>query len=364
MPKLIDIIAGARPNFMKIAPILDAFKRHQFEEKGIKFRLIHTGQHYDKNMSDTFFDELGIPHPDINLQVGSGTQAEQTAKIMVAYEKILLEKPSDLCIVVGDVTSTMACSIAARKINIRVAHIEGGIRSYDETMPEEINRKVTDSISNYFFTTSAGATQNLKNEGIKDDKVFFVGNTMIDTLLKNLPRLKQPKVWEENNLQEKEYIVMTLHRPANVDDAENLRNLVKIVSETVAAHKIIFPIHPRTRKVYQGLDLQPKNIILSEPMGYLEFNYLVKNAKLVITDSGGITEETTVMKVPCLTLRDSTERPETCSIGTNKLIGTDPQNLVKPLNEIFAGNWKKGEIPELWDGKTADRIAEILERII
>jgi UDP-N-acetylglucosamine 2-epimerase (non-hydrolysing) len=362
MSKLIDIIAGARPNFMKIAPIIDAFKTHNFEQKGIKFRLIHTGQHYDKNMSETFFDELGIPHPDINLQVGSGTQAEQTAKIMVAYEQILLEEPSNLCIVVGDVTSTMACSIAARKLNIAVAHIEGGIRSYDETMPEEINRKVTDAITNYFFTTSEVANQNLRREGIKEEKIFFVGNTMIDTLLKNIPRLKQPSIWNENGLKEKEYIVMTLHRPANVDDPANLRNLVKIVSETVAPNKI--PIHPRTRKVYQSLDLQPENIILSEPMGYLEFNYLVKNARVVITDSGGITEETTVMKVPCLTLRDSTERPETCTVGTNKLIGTDPSKLIEPLKDIFAGNWKKGEIPELWDGKTADRIAEILERIV
>jgi UDP-N-acetylglucosamine 2-epimerase (non-hydrolysing) len=364
MSKLIDIIAGARPNFMKIAPIIDAFKSHQFEKKGINFRLIHTGQHYDKNMSETFFDELGIPHPDINLQVGSGTQAEQTAKIMMAYEQILLEKPSNLCIVVGDVTSTMACSIAARKLHIDVAHIEGGIRSYDETMPEEINRKVTDAITNYFFTTSEVANQNLRREGIKEEKIFFVGNTMIDTLLKNIPRLKEPKIWAENGLKEKEYIVMTLHRPANVDDPANLLNLVKIVSETVAPNKIIFPIHPRTRKVYESLDLQPENIILSEPMGYLEFNYLVKNAKVVITDSGGITEETTVMKVPCLTLRDSTERPETCTIGTNQLIGTDPSKLIEPLKDIFAGNWKKGEIPEFWDGKTADRIAEILERIL
>lgn len=364
MPKLIDIIAGARPNFMKIAPIIDAFKRQNFSEKGINYRLIHTGQHYDKNMSETFFDQLGIPHPDINLQVGSGTQAEQTAKIMMAYEQILLEKPSDLCIVVGDVTSTMACSIAARKLNIRVAHIEGGIRSYDDTMPEEINRKVTDSITNYFFTTSDVANQNLKREGIKPEQIFFVGNTMIDTLLKNQERLKKPQMWDENHLVEKEYIVMTLHRPANVDDPKNLENLVKIVSETVSPNKIIFPIHPRTKKIYQSLDIQPENIILSEPMGYLEFNYLVKNAKLVITDSGGITEETTVMKVPCLTLRDSTERPETCTIGTNMLIGTDPAKLVEPLQNIFAGNWKKGEIPELWDGKTSDRISEILERII
>ncbi len=364
MSKIIDIIAGARPNFMKIAPIIAAFERNNFKEKGISYRLIHTGQHYDKNMSATFFDELHIPHPDINLQVGSGSQAEQTAKIMVAYEKILVEKPSVLCIVVGDVTSTMACAIVARKLQIEVAHVEGGIRSFDETMPEEINRKLTDSITNYFFTTSEVANQNLRNEGIPEGKIFFVGNTMIDTLLKNMERLKQPAIWKEHNLKEKEYIVMTLHRPANVDDPENLKKLVEIVSETCKSNKIVFPIHPRTKKIYESLEIQPENILLIEPMGYLEFNYLVKHAKLVITDSGGITEETTVMGIPCLTLRNSTERPETCSIGTNKLVGTDPTKLIEPLKQIFEENWPKGNIPPLWDGKASERIVKIIEDII
>jgi UDP-N-acetylglucosamine 2-epimerase (non-hydrolysing) len=361
--KIIDIIAGARPNFMKIAPVIAAFKANNFEEKGLVYRLIHTGQHYDKNMSGTFFEELGIPLPDVNLQVGSGTQAEQTAKIMVAYEALLLEKPSVLCIVVGDVTSTMACSIAAKKLNIKVAHIEGGIRSFDETMPEEINRKVTDAITDYFFTTSEVANTNLKNEGIEPSKIFFVGNTMIDTLLKNLPKLKQPDLWAKNNLKAKEYVVMTLHRPSNVDDAQNLKQIVEVIIETVSPFPIIFPIHPRTRKIFESLSINTKSVILSEPMGYLEFNYLVKNAKVVITDSGGITEETTVMNVPCLTLRNSTERPETCTIGTNKLVGIDPQNLKEPLKQIFNNKWKKGEIPPLWDGKTANRISDIVEKL-
>lgn len=362
--KIIDIIAGARPNFMKIAPLIEAFKKNNFGNKGIDIRLVHTGQHYDKNMSETFFEELGIPLPDINLQAGSGSQAEQTAKIMLGYEKLLLDSQSVLCIVVGDVTSTMACSIVAKKLNIKVAHIEGGIRSFDETMPEEINRKVTDAITDYFFTTSEVANNNLRKEGISEGKIFFVGNTMIDTLLKNQSRLRKPKLWEENKLENKKYVVMTLHRPANVDDATNLKNIIEIIKRNVKPYPIIFPIHPRTRKVYESVNKNNENVILIEPLGYLEFNYLVKHAKVVITDSGGITEETTVMGVPCLTLRSTTERPETCTIGTNELIGTDPNNLEEPLLKIFTDKWKKGAIPPLWDGRTAERIAEIIKKII
>lgn len=362
--KTIDIIAGARPNFMKIAPLIEAFKKYNFGNKGIDIRLVHTGQHYDKNMSDTFFEELGIPLPDINLQAGSGSQSEQTAKIMLGYEKLLLNKPSVLCIVVGDVTSTMACSIVAKKLHIKVAHIEGGIRSFDESMPEEINRKVTDAITDYFFTTSEVANNNLRKEGISDNRIYFVGNTMIDTLLKNQSRFKKPTLWNENNLENKKYIVMTLHRPANVDNATNLANIIEIVKRNVRPFPIVFPIHPRTRKVYESINENNENVILTDPLGYLEFNFLVKNAKVVITDSGGITEETTVMGVPCLTLRATTERPETCNIGTNELIGTDPNNLEEPLGKIFKDKWKKGEIPPLWDGKTAERIAAIIEKII
>jgi UDP-N-acetylglucosamine 2-epimerase (non-hydrolysing) len=353
---LIDIIAGARPNFMKVAPIIAAIKAAHAVGKNINYRLIHTGQHYDKNMSGDFFEQLGIPVPDINLGAGGGTQAEQTANIMVGYEKVLLESPSNLCLVVGDVTSTMSCSIAAKKLNIKVAHVEAGIRSYDITMPEEINRMVTDSITDYFFTTSDIANANLKREGHSDEKIFFVGNTMIDTLLKQENRFQQPPVWSELGLAPKQYFVMTLHRPANVDQAEKLRELIREITNNVQNMPVIFPVHPRTAKIFKDLGISANNLHTIEPLGYLEFNYLVKHAKAVITDSGGITEETTVMAVPCLTLRDNTERPETVTIGTNELVGTNPAAIAPALKTLFDGNWKKGGIPALWDGKTAERI--------
>ncbi len=362
--KIIDIIAGARPNFMKIAPIIKAMYKANFKDKGIQYRLIHTGQHYDKNMSEDFFIQLGIPTPHHNLHAGSGTQAEQTAKIMLGYEKILLEKPSNLCLVVGDVTSTMACSITAKKLNIQVAHVEAGIRSFDMTMPEEVNRMVTDSITDYFFTTSEIANQNLRNNGIGHNQIFFVGNTMIDTLLKSINEFRKPSIWEEEQLKSKEYIVMTLHRPANVDDSDNLIKIIEVICKVVGKNKIIFPVHPRTAKIFEKILFSRTNLILTAPMNYLEFNYLVKNAKVVITDSGGITEETTVMGVPCLTFRDTTERPETCIIGTNELIGTNPENLISPLNQIYTNKWKKGSIPPKWDGKAGERIIEIIENII
>jgi UDP-N-acetylglucosamine 2-epimerase (non-hydrolysing) len=360
---LIDIIAGARPNFMKIAPIIEAIQTAKKDGAVIDFRLIHTGQHYDKNMSDHFFEQLGIPQPDINLGAGGGTQAEQTAAIMTGYEKVLLEKPSNLCLVVGDVTSTMSCSIAAKKLQIKVAHVEGGIRSHDVTMPEEINRMVTDSITDYFFTTSEIANQNLRKEGHGDEKIFFVGNTMIDTLLKQQPRFQQPQFWNDLQLVEKQYFVMTLHRPANVDGAEKLRSLIAEITNNVNNLPIIFPVHPRTAKIFKDLGIEAKNLYCVEPMSYLEFNYLVEKAKCVITDSGGITEETTVMRVPCITLRENTERPETITIGTNELIGTNPAAIAPALQKLFAGEWKKGAIPQLWDGKTAKRIVDILLKI-
>ena len=357
---LIDIIAGARPNFMKIAPIIEAIKAKNTEGVNIQYRLIHTGQHYDKNMSDNFFEQLGIPHPDINLEAGGGTQAEQTANIMVRYEQVLFEKASDLCLVVGDVTSTMACSIVAKKLNIKVAHVEAGIRSYDMSMPEEINRMVTDSITDYFFTTSEVANKNLKKAGIPKKRIFFVGNTMIDTLLKQRPRFVQPPIWETLNLKVQKYIVMTLHRPANVDQAEKLRALIHEITSNTEGLPIVFPVHPRTAKIFKDLGIAADNLHTVEPLGYLEFNYLVENALCVITDSGGITEETTVMSIPCITLRDNTERPETVTIGTNELIGTNPDAIAPTLKKLFAGNWKKGAIPELWDGQTAPRIAQHL----
>lgn len=366
---LIDLIAGARPNFMKIAPIIDAIKQRDADiscpafRDSLDYRLIHTGQHYDRKMSGAFFEQLGIPEPDINLEVGSGTQAEQTANIMVRYERVLAEKRADLCIVVGDVTSTMACAVVARKMGVPVAHVEGGIRSGDWTMPEEINRVVTDSITNYFFTTSETANGNLRRAGVSDDRIFFVGNTMIDTLLKHLPRFYPPAVWTEANLRAGGYFVVTLHRPANVDDPRKLAELLAAVAMGARGLPVIFPIHPRTRKVLASFDSLPSALTLCDPLGYLEFNYLVKHAKAVITDSGGITEETTVMGVPCLTLRDNTERPETITVGTNQLIGTDPAKLDPAFDQLFAGQWQRGKIPEKWDGHAAERIVAELKRL-
>ena len=353
---VIDIIAGARPNFMKIAPIIEAIQKEKKNGKNINYRLVHTGQHYDKNMSGSFFEELGIPQPDVNLECGSGSQAEQTANIMVEFEKDLLAYPADLVLVVGDVTSTMACSIVAKKLCIKVAHVEAGIRSFDLTMPEEINRMVTDSIADYFFTTSTIANQNLKRYGAHDEQIFFVGNVMIDTLLKNLIHFKQPKVFKDLQLHPQEYFVITLHRPANVDEEGILKELMDEIINNVKGLPVIFPVHPRTAKILSSLGISALNLHMIEPLGYLEFNYLVQNAKAVITDSGGITEETTVMGIPCLTLRNNTERPETITVGTNELIGTDPKAIKPSLEKLFAGQWKKGGIPELWDGKSSVRI--------
>jgi UDP-N-acetylglucosamine 2-epimerase (non-hydrolysing) len=338
----IDLIAGARPNFMKIAPIIEAIENAKAEGKNISYRLVHTGQHYDKKMSGSFFEELGIPEPDINLEAGSGSQAEQTATIMTRYEKVLMENRPDLVMVVGDVTSTMACSIAAKKLNnIKVAHVEGGIRSGDLTMPEEINRMVTDAITDYFFTTSETANENLRKAGIKGEQIFFVGNTMIDTLLKNKSRFTKPTVWDKLNLQKGQYLVMTLHRPANVDEEVKLKYLIKEIVDNSHGLPLIFPVHPRTAKILEHLEITDPKLHTIDPMGYLEFNYLVENAKAVVTDSGGITEETTVMGIPCMTLRDNTERPETIDIGTNELLGTDPKAIKPAMKKLFSGEWKK-----------------------
>lgn len=392
----ITLIAGARPNFMKIAPLIKAiehFNEQKVESGKIAYRLVHTGQHYDKNMSDTFFEELGIPAPDTNLGCGGGTQAEQTAAIMVAFEKELIAHPADIVLVVGDVTSTMACSIVAKKLNTRVCHVEAGIRSWDLSMPEEINRMVTDSLADYMFTTSEVANRNLMRQGatmmsdvecqiaeesgeMAEDKyayervpqrVWYVGNVMIDTLLANRARFRQPEVWNTLALQEKQYIVMTMHRPANVDEENHLRAMMEQIVDNAHGLPIVFPIHPRTAKLFynlwgdeEALAKRFPNLHIVEPLGYLEFNYLVERAKAVVTDSGGITEETTVMGVPCITLRDNTERPETCTVGTNELIGTKPAAIKPALDKLFAGEWKKGGVPALWDGHTAERIIAIL----
>lgn len=362
--KLIDIIAGARPNFMKIAPIIRAIQARADKGGALRYRLVHTGQHYDAAMSGDFFTQLGIPEPHVNLEVGSASQAEQTAAIMVRYERLLLEARSQLCLVVGDVTSTMACAIAAQKLCVPVAHVEAGIRSGDWTMPEEINRMVTDAITTWFFTTSEIANTNLRRAGIEEERIFFVGNTMIDTLLHHRAGFRKPGFFDALGLARGSYFVVTLHRPANVDRGDAFTRLLQAIGEGARELPVVFPVHPRTAKTLREVGDTPANINLVDPQPYLEFNYLVENAKAVITDSGGITEETTVMGVPCITLRDSTERPETVSIGTNELIGTNPAALGPVLDRLFAGNWKKGAIPEKWDGKTAPRIVAALEQLL
>ena len=356
----VTIIAGARPNFMKIAPIIHQIKQQQELGENVDFRLIHTGQHYDKKLSGTFFEELNIPLPNVNLEVGSGSQAEQTAAIMVAFEKELIANPTDLVLVVGDVTSTMACTIVAKKLQTKVAHVEGGIRSFDLSMPEEINRMVTDAITDYFYVTSEIAIENLKQIGVKEEAIIFVGNTMIDTLIANLNKLKKPDLFDNLKLKEKHYLVLTMHRPANVDEEQKLKEFIEEIIKSAKGLPILFPAHPRTKNILSKLNITGENLHIVEPLGYLEFNFLVKNSLAVITDSGGITEETTYMKIPCLTLRDNTERPETISIGTNKLVGTNPKNIDNSLQEIFSGNWKTGDIPKFWDGKTSERIVEHL----
>lgn len=358
----LTLIAGARPNFMKIAPIVRAIDKAQGAGHTIAYSLVHTGQHYDRNMSTQFFEQLGIPAPDASLGAGGGTQAEQTAAIMVGFEKYLQEHPTDMVVVVGDVTSTLACSIVAKKANTRVAHVEGGIRSGDWTMPEEINRVVTDSISDYFFTTSETANEHLRRAGIGEERIFFVGNTMIDTLLANLPRLSQPEIWTASGLSEQSYFVLTLHRPANVDDPAQLAALLEAILRHSSDLPIVFPVHPRTARNLPER-AESNRLITTTPMGYLEFNYLVKHAKAVITDSGGITEESTVLGVPCMTLRSNTERPETVSMGTNELLGTDPAAIGPAMQRLFAGQWKKGRVPPLWDGKAAERIVRHLLKL-
>ena len=357
----LDLIVGARPNFIKIAPIIHAIKMKK--DKSVSFRLIHTGQHYDHNMSNSFFKQLSIPKPDLNIGAGSGTQAEQTTKIMIGYENILKKKLADICLVVGDVNSTMAFAIVAKKMGLKVAHVEAGIRSFDLDMPEEINRMVTDSITDYFFTTSEYANENLKKIGVNSNNIFFVGNTMIDTLIKQKSNFSKPYFWNEFKLKSKEYLTLTLHRPSNVDDKANFFKILSIIVDNSNNYPIIFPVHPRTKKHIAKFKSEYKNFFTVLPLPYLEFNYLVKNSKAVITDSGGITEETTVLNVPCMTLRDNTERPETIYIGTNELIGTDIEKIKPSMERLFNGNWKSGRVPPKWDGNAAKRIIDSLIKI-
>ncbi len=360
--KIISVV-GARPNFMKVAPLVQSL--HQFPN--LHHKICHTGQHYDDKMSKVFFDELELPLPDFYLGISSGTITEQTAGIMTAFEKVLHNENPDCVIVVGDVTSTLACALTANRLGINVAHIEAGLRSFDRTMPEEINRILTDSISDFLFVTEPNAIQNLKNEGIPKNKIFHVGNVMIDSLAHYLPKIEKANAMRQFNVDAKNYIVVTLHRPSNVDSKIELEKIISVLNILSEKKKIIFPVHPRTRKNIESLDLLSRfspNIILTEPIGYIDFLSLVKESALVITDSGGIQEETTFLGVQCVTARNSTERPITTEQGTNYLAGTDWNNILTIVNEILAGKNKTSTIPELWDGKSALRIMQILAKLL
>ncbi len=364
--KIINVV-GARPNFMKIAPIVEAMNT---EPDKIHHILVHTGQHYDSHMSQAFFDDLGISEPDVNLGVGSGSHAEQTARIMIAFEKICLTEKPDLVIVVGDVNSTMACTITAKKLGIEVAHVEAGLRSRDMSMPEEINRLCTDVLCDYLFTTDHFAIENLKNEGVADNRIFFVGNVMIDTLYRFKEKAKRLNMPSKFGLQPRQYATITLHRPSNVDDPKILNGILDAFSQIAREIPLVFPLHPRTKKNAESFGLshyfsdnfEKGRIRVMEPMGYLEFLSLNMHAKMVLTDSGGLQEETTILGVPCITIRPNTERPITCEVGTNHMVGNDPEKIFEIAAKIMSGNRVKGGIPEKWDGKAAKRIVEqILE---
>ena len=360
--KIINV-AGARPNFMKIAPLMEAFADHD----GIDPLLVHTGQHYDRRMSDLFFRQLGIPEPDVNLEIGSASHAVQTADIMKAFEPVLLSHRPDAVLVVGDVNSTIACGLVAVKLGIKLIHVEAGLRSFDRTMPEEINRVLTDSISDVLFCTEQSGVENLRNEGIADEKIFLVGNVMIDTLLSNRRQSEASPVLEELSLEADNYAVLTLHRPANVDDPVVLGRLVDALELIQADVPVVFPIHPRTRKNLNGSPLARRladmpGLRLIDPAGYLDFLKLMGSARVVLTDSGGIQEETTILGVPCLTLRPNTERPVTTEIGSSRIVGTDTAKIVGAWHEIQAGRWQEPKTPELWDGNAARRIADVLSK--
>jgi UDP-N-acetylglucosamine 2-epimerase (non-hydrolysing) len=351
------LVAGARPNFMKIAPIHRAFSLRRIGHSPAGVLLVHTGQHYSRNMSDDFFRDLGIPEPDINLEVGSGSHAEQTARIMMAFEPVCLEHRPDWVIVVGDVNSTIACALTAKKLGIRVAHVEAGLRSRDMSMPEEINRLCTDAISDLLFTTDTTADENLRNEGIADEKIHFVGNTMIDTLCQQIGRARELPL--PDGLVPGQYAVLTLHRPANVDSPDRLAPIIRAINAIADRIPVVFPVHPRTAARLNEVELH-HGIRIVEPMSYVLFLGLVARSRMVLTDSGGIQEETTVLGIPCLTMRPNTERPITCEIGTNLLVGTDPARILGEATSILNGQSRPGAIPEKWDGHAAERIVEVL----
>jgi len=360
--KVLNVV-GARPNFMKIAPI----QREMEKSAHIDPLIIHTGQHYDEKMSKLFFEDLELPRPARYLQVGSASHAQQTAKIMIEFEKVVQEEEPDLVLVVGDVNSTAACSLVAAKLGVKIAHVEAGLRSFDRNMPEEINRMVTDTLSDYLFVTEQSGIDNLRKEGITDEKVFFTGNVMIDSLVYFLEKAKKSNILNQLDINSDEYALVTLHRPSNVDVKENFEKLLNAFSEVEQDLKIVFPIHPRSRKMLSNFGLDEKiksmkKLKLLDPIGYLDFMKLMHSAKLVLTDSGGIQEETTFFGIPCITLRENTERPVTIDVGTNILVGSDTDLVISEAKKVINGEAKKGQIPELWDGKAAERIVSIIEK--
>lgn len=362
--KILNVV-GARPNFMKIAPI------HRIMEASERMKpiLMHTGQHYDNTMSKIFFKDLGLPEPDVYLGVGSGTHAQQTGAVMVELEKIALQIKPDLVLVVGDVNSTMAASLVASKLYIPIAHVEAGLRSFDRMMPEEINRKVTDAIADFLFITEESGRKNLVREGISQQKIHFVGNVMIDSLLSHLKKAQNSDILSRLNMDHQNFALLTLHRPSNVDNQETFNAILNALEQIENEIPIIFPIHPRSRKMIDQFQFDSKiermkNFELIDPLGYLDFLHLMENAKFVLSDSGGIQEETTVLGIPCLTLRKNTERPVTVEMGTNVVVGIDPDKIVDESFKILSGQSKQGKIPPMWDGNAAQRIVEILERAL
>jgi UDP-N-acetylglucosamine 2-epimerase (non-hydrolysing) len=365
----VSLVAGARPNFMKVAPLVHALSSRKEEARlaGIDLRvsIVHTGQHYDENMSDVFFRDLQIPLPDRHLEVGSGSHAEQTAKIMVAFEKVVLEDAPDLVVVVGDVNSTVACTLTAKKLGVKVAHVEAGLRSFDMGMPEEINRKLTDAISDLLFVTEESGIRNLVAEGVAREKIFLVGNVMIDTLRRNLERIGTREFVPGSLVRDfcenaRRYAVITLHRPSNVDRIENLAPIWGAITEIARKIPILFPVHPRTRRKLAEFGLEGTGVTMVDPIGSMDMLYAVKDAVLVLTDSGGLQEETTVLGVPCITIRDNTERPVTVEMGTNYLVGTRPEAILSTAQDILDGKAKRGAVPILWDGHAAARISDII----
>jgi UDP-N-acetylglucosamine 2-epimerase (non-hydrolysing) len=356
----IVCVVGARPNFIKMAALIAEFRRRP----SFDVRLIHTGQHFSPEMSQAFFEDLELPAPDLNLEVGSGTGTFQTAEVMKRLEPVLLDNRPDRLVVVGDVNSTLAAALVAAKLGVAIAHVEAGLRSFDRTMPEEINRVLTDAISDCLFVTEPDGVANLLAEGVQKEKIHFVGNVMIDTLLRFRDKAGRSTILEELGLLPNEYTVTTLHRPSNVDSPETLKALCEVLAQLAKRLPVVFPVHPRTRRRMEAAGLNAPNLLLTAPLGYLDFLRLMSGARLVLTDSGGIQEETTILGVPCLTVRENTERPVTIERGTNRLVGTDPQRILDAAIKALGETGMHLRVPELWDGMAATRIADVLAQAV